>query len=185
MSHKITWKKFCETYTISKLQRNLKVTNVKEALSLKTPTIGAITREFGVKKAETYIKLWIINLNEIINVKRPLKDFQIDECAMNIVEDYKHISIADINLIFKNAKKGKYGELYETLSIDKICQWFESYFDERMNVAETLSIQESNSYKVNDRKPVKVINPEMLKLQSIATAMSSVKNSANKYKENP
>ena len=117
-----------------------------------TPSIGVIIRKYGIKKIEAYIKIWLINLNEVINLKRPLKEHQIDECAYLIVDGFKNITIADINIIFKKAKTGEYGELYETLSVDKILRWFNEYFNERCNVAGDMSRRKHENAKYKEEK---------------------------------
>lgn len=111
------------------------------------PTIGAMERALGEKKILAYIKVWIINLQEAINPKRQMTPVQIDECATFILSDFKRLNPADINLVFTNAKKGKYGELYESLNMMKIYSWFEVYYNQRLETASQMSIKESQGHK--------------------------------------
>ncbi len=115
---------------------------------------------FGEQKVGAYIKLWIINLNENLNLKRPLKEHQIDETANLIVSEFRHVTIADINLIFKTAKMGGYGEFYESLSIDKILTWFKDYFKERCEVAAAESRREAEAHKYRADKVQRVQTAE-------------------------
>ena len=128
------------------------VNTVALALSAGTPTIGRLKRELGQLSIEAYFKVWIINLTDSINCTRPLKEHQIDECAELIVEEFNNLTIADINIIFKRAKTGHYGELYETLSIDKILRWFTDYFEERCQTAARNSRREAHNHKHEDPK---------------------------------
>jgi hypothetical protein len=116
---------FSQIYNPSELSRILsKVNTIEDALLIKTPSLGSVKRAYGEKKLEAYLKIWIIGFNQAINVKRPLNEPQIDEIAFLIGSQHPNITIADLNLIFKNAKLGNYGEIYDTLSMDKILGWF-------------------------------------------------------------
>lgn len=134
------------------MRQYAQVRTVKDALMTKTPHIGNLVKVYGEKVTEAYIKVWLINLNSALNLRRPLEEHQIDECAFLIISEYRNISVADITLIFKNAKLGKYGELYESLSIDKILRWFKDYFDSRCNTAGELSRQEAEKHKYQEEK---------------------------------
>jgi hypothetical protein len=111
-----------------------------------------MVREFGETKMEAYLKVWLINLTESLNVKRSLSEVQIDECAMLIVQEFKNLTIADINLIFKDAKMGKYGELYESLSMAKVLGWFNDYFTKRMDESELINQRKAQSYKYPEKR---------------------------------
>ena len=102
------------------------------------------------------MRLWLISLNESLNLKRPLKPHQIDECAIRIVAKYRHVTISDINLIFNRAKEGEYGEFYESISIPKVLSWFKDYFDERCEVAASMSQMEHERIKYNSEKVKRV-----------------------------
>jgi hypothetical protein len=108
------------------------VTSIEKSISQNSPFLFQVCKEQGTEKTEAYLKLWLINLNESLNLKRPLSEDQIDETAFNIVQDYKNLTISDINLIFTRAKKGFYGEFYESISMSKIMSFFNKYFEERM-----------------------------------------------------
>lgn len=77
---------------------------------------------------------------------------QINECAWLIVSDFNALNIADINLIFTNAKKGRYGELYESLNMAKIISWFDVYKEQRMETAATMSQREAQGFKYNEKR---------------------------------
>lgn len=128
------------------------IRTIEQALAVKCPTIAKMTKMFGTEKVEAYIKLWLINLNEVINLKRTLKEHQIDECAMLLVQQFKNVTIADINLIFTMAKTGEHGDLYESLSIDKIIRWFRTYFEQRCEVAAIQSQRQADKFKYSAEK---------------------------------
>lgn len=83
-----------------------------------------------------------------INVGKAMTDEQTFETAMLVVQEFPNLNIADINLIFKNAKMGRYGKQYDRLDGQLILQWFELYFDERCEEAAENSIREAESMDV-------------------------------------
>lgn len=125
------------------------VATVQKALEQHTPTLGKLTKIMGELAVESYMKLWLIDLNEALNLKRPLTETQIDQIAFFIVQEYRNLSIADISLIFKKAKMGRYGDFYESLNSAKILLWFSNYFNERCTVASQLSYQNHLQQKHN------------------------------------
>ncbi len=124
-----------------------------------------MVRTYSEKQIEAYIKIWVIDLNESINLKRQLMEHQIDEIAFFIVSDFKNITIADIKVVFTNAKTGAYGELYESLSMDKILGWFRQYFDSRCNVAGARSMRKSEKHKYHEEKGERNYESERVKNQ--------------------
>lgn len=111
------------------------------------PTLGSINRQFGVDFTQAYIEGWIVNLREFINVGKKMSDQQTQETAMLIIENYPSLKIADINLIFKRAKLGKFGSMYDRLDGQLILSWFEVYFNERCEAAANISMREADRFK--------------------------------------
>ena len=81
------------------------------------------------------IKTWLIYLNETLNLKRPMTEQQIFLGSDLILSDYYMLRFADLTVLFRNIIKGKYGSLYESLTIDKLLNLFEQYFEERCNLS--------------------------------------------------
>ena len=143
-----TLNQFLMIYSPSKVQSDLRqVKTVRDAIMVKTPSLAKIRKQYGGKQIEAYIKIWLIELNEFINVARPLKEPQIDECARLIMSEYWGLTVADINLIFKTAKMGGYGELYSSLSINSILGWFGEYCNKRLSTAGEMSREGHDRHK--------------------------------------
>ena len=123
------------------------VRKIEDSLQTNAPTLGRMTRELGEKKIHSYLKMWLINLEQTTNLKRGLSEAMIEETAYYIMMDNKNLTISDINLIFKEAKTGGYGEFYESLTMAKILGWFREYYSERMEVASMLSQREAHTHK--------------------------------------
>ena len=120
---------------------------VAKAINSGTPSLSFLVRTMGDKKVEAYIKIWLIDLNETLGLKTPLKEHQIDTIAFYIVDKYRNLNIADINLIFNNAKLGEYKGVYDRVTIPTVMGWFKQYFDDRIGTAAEQSYQEHVQHK--------------------------------------
>lgn len=125
------------------------VKNVDDALALATtnreqfPALATLKKDFGAQKVETIIKLYLVELTELVNLKRPLREKQIDAIAMEVVSSYYSLTIADVHVIFRKARNGEFGELYESLDMPKVMKWFSDYFAERCEAGANASIREA------------------------------------------
>ena len=160
-----TLDKFLRIYNPRKVQEDLRqVKTVKQAIMVQTPSIATLRKTYGERQIGAYIKLWIIQLNEFLNVARPLKEVQIDECARLILSEYWGMSIADINIVFRKAKMGGYGELYESLSLNKILGWFKEYYNDRLNTAGQMAREGHDNYKYKAEKVERVTTEARAKM---------------------
>lgn len=142
------------TYNPDNCKRILKrVTNVNQAIAAKTPSVSAMSRTFGDLKIEALIKLWLVNLNAVTSVNNPLSELQINEIAFYIVDNYRSLTMADLHVIFTNAKLGKYGSFYENLSLDKVMKWVFDYNLERETTCASNSYQEHLKTKESSAEP--------------------------------
>lgn len=147
----ISKKKFLESYSLDNcLGVYKKLSTVDECMESKSPSIGTIIRERGKEFCEGFLLAWILNLNEILNLRRPMTDNQIKLCVKEIMNTYPSLKIADLTLLFKRIMAGEFGEFYESLSIPKVLTFFRDYNDERMNKAEEINMAKHNDMKVGD-----------------------------------
>lgn len=82
---------------------------------------------------------WIIHLSASLNVGRGMTDFQVRDAAEVILIEFPYLTIADIAYVFRKAKTGYYGELYDRLDITVISRWFRRHWSERLDDAENQS----------------------------------------------
>lgn len=161
-----TLNQFLTIYNPKKVKKALRaVKDTRGAIAVKTPSLAGIRREYGEEKAEAYIKIWTIELNEVLNVTRPLTEAQIDEFASLLISEFWAVSIADLYLVFKTAKLGGYGELYGSLSIDKMLGWFRKYYDERQNIAASINREKHSKTKYIEEKGERVLDKEIKKMR--------------------
>jgi len=148
LSQTNTGTKFLETYNPKKLAVIFKnATSPAACIDSGAISLYGLRRDVGETKLQALIKLYLIDLNALLNLKRPLSEQMIDAIADEIVSQFGYLNMADVNLIFRRAKTGHYGELYETINMPKVIGWFTDYFNERCDVAAERSIQEAEQHK--------------------------------------
>jgi hypothetical protein len=146
----ITASQFLTDFSIPKIQKQLrKIDNIPAAIEIKTPSIASISKKFGEDFTQAYIEGWIVNLRDFLNVGKKMTDQQTQETAIMIVDEYYNLTIADINIIFKRAKLGQWGQIYDRMDGQIILSWFYKYFQERCKAAADKSILEADKYKGN------------------------------------
>ena len=138
------------------ISKQFVITSIEQAMELSRqkniPTFGKLSRTKGGKFSESVMIFWLINLNEFIygnDKAKALTLKQIEMTAEILIERYevKNLTITDLSLIFRKAFSGEYGKLYGRLRPDIIIDWFLTYFEERVNVAEHISIQKHQKTK--------------------------------------
>lgn len=117
------------------------------ALQSAAPTLAQIRKEHSEDFLIAYIAVWIVNLNDFVNASRKMSPEQIEETATIIYQDYYYFNLADINLIFRNIKKGEYGQLFAEIDGMKILSWFGKYSSERASIAADIQINRAVSFK--------------------------------------
>jgi hypothetical protein len=117
------------------------------------PTIGTVKKVYGDDFAQAYIETWIVNISEFVNIGKNMNENQIYETAQMILDSYPYFTLADINLIFKKAKKGDFGQIYDRLDGQIIFSWFTKYNQLRCLEAEEQSISQANYFKERDNRP--------------------------------
>ena len=153
MSGQVTLKAFSTEWGLPQVQRMFRTCSTPLAcIDSLSPTLWDIRQAFGEDYAQAYVEGWIVNLRLFLNIGKAMTDEQTFDTAMLIVDTYGQINVADINLIFKRAKLGEWGQLYDRLDGQVVLGWFRSYFNERASVAAERSIRQANSmsFRVED-----------------------------------
>lgn len=130
------------TYAPKHVIRELRRCNtVAKAMSAPMPKLRDLVSKIGERAVEAYLKLWLIDLNNILDLKKPLSEAQIDDLAFRICDKYRTLNIAEINLVFNRAKNGECGGILDRVHVPTVMKWFNDFFDERCNVAADQSYQ--------------------------------------------
>ena len=102
-----------------------------EVKILGLPNLGDIVEQYGQVKAEAYIKLCLVDLVNYINAGDSFVKVHVETLGNYIVEDYSHLSLADVGLVLKRGIQGFYGPLYGRLDVPTVMIWFAEYEKER------------------------------------------------------
>lgn len=121
-----------------------------QAIESKAPTLGAIKRVNGPEFTSGMVKVWIIYLNEILDLKNQMNEAQIILAAQEICNDYNHFKFSDLTLIFKRILSGEYGKLYERLSIVELLTIFREYNAKRLDKSAEISQRKHKDFKSQD-----------------------------------
>lgn len=146
----ITKEAFLGDYAVPAVQVRCRTVNSYPAVfACDMPALIEVEKAYGYEFLQAYLEGWIVNLREFVNVGKKMTDMQTFETAMIILQDYKYLTIADINLLFKRAKSGYYGKLYDRLDGQIILDWFRLYDKERTAAAVEDSINEASKYNAD------------------------------------
>ena len=108
-----------------------KLKTIDEAINLPAPSINGIKRYYGGQFCENLVMLWLVYLNEILNLNKPMSEGQIRLCTSHLLNEYGYLKLTELTFIFKRVLSGEYGEFYERLGIDKLLTFFREYDKER------------------------------------------------------
>lgn len=97
--------------------------------------------------SEDYFKKWLMRLNSILNIQKPLTE--IDTVAYMLYSGYRHLYLSDLKLILEKLIRGEYGQFYATVDAQRIMQGFILYDKERNK----LITQKQQESKASESKP--------------------------------
>ena len=146
-------KKLSECYAPSNCMFHAgKLVTVTDAMNSSSHSLGKLQREQDKKFTIGLVSAWLIYLNEILNLNKPMSEEQIKLAATLICEEFYMLKMADLTLLFKRIISGQFGEFYERLSIDKVMTFFREYREERFEIA----IDQSSRDHVNNKQNEKI-----------------------------
>ena len=132
--------------------RSVTIKGVSDALSRNTVSLVDIKKGKGQAFLRNYIALWLIELNELLNLKNPLSEAQITLCTEQIITDYSFLKLSELSLIFKRIVSGEFGELYERISMPKLMTIFRQYEQERTEVVTSESLQDHENFRYQENR---------------------------------
>lgn len=149
----ISNEKFLEAYSLNNcLMRSVTIKGVSDALSRNTVSLVDIKKGKGQAFLRSYIAIWLIDLNELLNLKNPLSEAQITLCTEQIITDYSFLKLSELSLIFKRIVSGEFGELYERISMPKLMSIFRKYEQERTEVVTSESQQDHERFRYQENR---------------------------------
>jgi hypothetical protein len=108
-----------------------KLATIEDAMNSPAPTLGTFHREKSRDFTIGLVMGWLVYLNDLLNLKKPMTEDQIEMCAIEITDTFYTLKMSDLAYLFRRIISGQYGEFYESLTISKVLTFFREYFDER------------------------------------------------------
>ena len=105
------------------------------------------SKHVGESTVMAIIELHVASLNKSINVKMMLEPLQVKEIAIEIQSMFYFLSMVEVHFIFRKAKRGGYGKVYNALSMEVILHWFTQYSEERTKHFMDNQVREHDKYK--------------------------------------
>lgn len=113
-----------------------KLPTIREAMLAEAPTLAAFQRAKGKDFTIGLVMGWLVYLNDILNLNKPMTEDQVELCALEIVDAHYTLKMSDLTYLFRKIISGTYGEFYESLTVAKVLSFFRDYFEQRCNIAE-------------------------------------------------
>jgi len=113
-----------------------------------SPSLIKIAKEVSEQFAISFLNMILLDLSDFFNIGKGLSPQQILWLSKEIKKDYYYLKPTELKLCFDNAKKGKYGKLYDRLDGMIIYEWIETYLSERTNVV----IKQNSNDKIENQK---------------------------------
>ena len=125
----------------------IQITNYEQIFLSKSPSFLTIKNCIGNEKAHSIIIIMLLDIIKFFNVGKSMDATQTDQTASLIESTYPHYKIEDFKFCFDNAKKGKYGKVYDRIDGHIILSWLEKYNEELYVVLEEFKRKENHNLK--------------------------------------
>lgn len=124
-----------------------KLHSIEEALARQNPNLLEMRARVSAEFALNLMQAWLVYLNEMLNLNRPMSPEQIKLCAQQILAEHNNLKFSELSYLFKRIISGEFGEFYESLSIAKVLTFFRKYEQERLEVVMERQRQQHAQYK--------------------------------------
>jgi len=124
---------------------------MEQVLEIKgTPSLRKMSLNASTEKMRLILVKWLIEANDLMDLKKPMTENQIIMGANTILEDHDNLNTNDLTLFFKKLIKGHYGQFYESFSIDKLDTALRKYQEERFENAANRSLANHKKFVSGD-----------------------------------
>ncbi len=119
-------------------------------------------QEDGETLTKAFLAVIVTELIESFNVGKTMNDMQVGFLVNGIQADYYFLKIDELKFCFEEAKKGRYGTMYDRIDAAVVFGWIEQYMEERSWICITENSNKSSSYK-SEPTPAAIV--DILKAQ--------------------
>jgi hypothetical protein len=170
-------------YEPSALLKKFPISKIEDVFLMpqEVHTVGRLKKEIGEDKVKAYIEIMVVDFLNFVNLVRSMNESQIKQTAELICEDFTALKMPEVAFVFKLAKKGNFGAIYEGIDGMKIYGFFKKYFDDRLNEAEMMSEREHKKAK-QELKDVKIPVEVIKKAYELMTSTEYVPEKVERVK---
>lgn len=126
--------------------RALPATTIRDVFDSPVPSIATCRKELGEMPTKAILAMILTDTALFFNTGQNMNQDQIVQLAEMVIEDYYFLKIDDLKLCFKNAMKGRYGQIFR-IDGSIVLSWLEKYQEERFNEADNVSYKQHLSTK--------------------------------------
>lgn len=129
----------------SKLEliRSFSNLTIKNIIENKTPSIGQLKKQHGFVRIENALTIICNDLND--SFENELSTNSIDELVVELSTGLNNnLTLEDVYLAFKELK---YNNSHGKITLNKILKAISNHFNEKINMAEQISLSEHLAYK--------------------------------------
>lgn len=102
-----------------------------EAINSPSLSLAKIRKEQGEIILDAALDILVADLIESFNIGKTMNELQLRFTIEAIKSDYYYLKLDEFKFIFSQAKKGRYGTMYDRIDCAVICEWIEKYMAER------------------------------------------------------
>lgn len=157
------------------------IRSVKDAMTNAAPCLVSMKAK-NPEMADNVLKLMVAKTARAFNIARNIEPIQVVDTVETIQQEFYYLKLSEVFYVLKQAKMGYFGKTYERIDEPTIIGWFQSYAEERMQMAESESLQkhDQHTYAEKDRKYDGFIsklhaeqsNKEETRIKNLAFAMA-------------
>jgi hypothetical protein len=118
-----------------------------EAYRAESFSIAKCVRENGAIVTDAFLTLIVTELIKTFNVGKTMNDMQVVFVVNGIKSDYYFLKPEELKYCFENAKKGRYGTMYDRIDAAVIFGWLDEYMKERTELAYLENEEKNKGYK--------------------------------------
>lgn len=111
-------------------RRKFGLTSLREVVAKDYPTIRDVVQSHGYDSAIDLIAIYLINLNDAVNVQR-MSEAQITETAGLIHDECPGMKLTELFEFFRRVKAGEYGEFYGSIDCVKLMCDFKAFLRDK------------------------------------------------------
>lgn len=116
--------------------------SVDDVFASSEPALSMVAKELGENHARAIVVILLSEVVGFYNASNTMNDAQVAITTDLIIEEYPYFKIDDLKLAFRNAMKGRYGEIYNRLDGSVVMGWLRQYNKERCAKADIESFNE-------------------------------------------